>query len=470
MTTYDYSDSRVISQLQLSSPAVGHIRARIIAEEPATREALDTLRRKLAAHGFSTLMHVSDGTPSIEVRGIRSEDGLVTALEKIGYHATSIRKDPEKDGYRASGLREQLRNNPFFLSALFYDLGNLALIISGVQRGRHNRGGKFTKGDYAELLTGAAFTVGDLLMTAYGKEKGDEELRAASEGLSAHLAEKGYHIPHSDALTPETLHKTGVMQAASEWLHKHIAGVKATTEMTGGAFMIRAGMKRDQATGKRNSFKMAAGAMLASSWLITALLDRPRGHTVFDQRTDAIHGNETGPATLMENIRSNPRGWIAAPFSMSNNVFNLIGANRERIEGIEAIAEASKSGNAKQLTFVKRKQHDYIWNVLTAGSFLVAHTLFGISGMQRPQETDADKKAMQDLVLVSANLLSQQPEPLRDALIDEAADYVTTLAHVELDKEAIATQLRDTIQRLGQSTWATRVQSEPDAQHVTQQI
>ena len=44
------------------------------------------------------------------------------------------------------------------------------------------------------MLIGAAFGVGDLVMTAYGHHRGDEELTAATEGLKKHLADNDITI------------------------------------------------------------------------------------------------------------------------------------------------------------------------------------------------------------------------------------------------------------------------------------
>ena len=173
---------------------------------------------------------------------------------------------------------------------------------------------------------------------------------------------------------------------------------------------------------------------------------------------------------LIEKIKDNPRAWVAAPLAMGNNLFNLMGANKERRDGLTSIAAAegavrlsATTESREHLKFAQAKQHDYLWNVLTACSFLVAHSLFGLSGMKRPQATEDDNMITNDLVLLSANVLANQPDNVRETSIEETADYVSKLAHVGLNQNQVADAIRDKIHSLNHSTWAARTQAQPEA-------
>src|SRR5690606_7972306 len=136
------------------------------------------------------------------------------------------------------------------------DLGNISLIISGIQRGRHNKNG-FTGNDLSELGSGLAFSVGDISMTFWGKDKGDEELTVVDRDLKRHLSQKGVEIPSGTALNPDSLHQSGALHNINGWLDKNIVNVKCLSELTGGLLMIHSGSK--QIEGKSNRGKKAAG-------------------------------------------------------------------------------------------------------------------------------------------------------------------------------------------------------------------
>jgi len=271
------------------------------------------------------------------------------------------------------------------------------------------------------------------------------------------LHKKGVALSQVDPLNPDTLHQSGALKATHHWLHKHIGQVKCLTELTGGLFMIHAGLKLDHASNNRNVYKVAAGALITTAWASTFLLEKPRGHKILDGSRNVIDGKEPPPETLKDNITGNPRAWIAMPMAMSNNVLNLIGANKERVDGLNAIKRAH--GNAAELKYAQAKQHDYLWNVLTASSFLVAHSLFGLSGSKRPKETDDDRSIMNDLVLLSANVLVKQPEEVREQAISEAAAYVSGLAHVSLTQPQVEAALREKMTALSQkNSWAAKIE------------
>ena len=463
MSIYNYKNAALIDRVEVDSPRPPIVQATMVAAENADSGQLQELRKSLGKLGYSTLMDTSGQRATIQVRGLHDENSFIQALEKLDLGHDGVGKDLQKAPDKQEGFVQKVRGKSLFLSALFYDLGNIALGVSGVQRGRHNPGGKFTKNDISEIMTGAAFAVGDVLMTYYGKDRGDEELRAADQGLRKYLHQKGIEIPQGDALNPDTLHQSGVMKGIDRWLHRHIAHVKCLTELTGGLFMIHSGMKRDKITGNMNRFKVAAGSLIAVAWASTFLLEKPRGEHIFKDKEDHDHDG------VWDKMKNNPRALIAAPLAMSNNVFNLLGANNERKEGLAAIAAAEESvklsnsaAAREKLQYAQAKQHDYLWNILTASSFLVAHSLFGMSGSKGPSSSDDDARAMNDMVLLSANLLAQQPEKVRDTAIAETASFVSGLAHIKHSPEEVEKAIRDKVNALSQSTWASRIQNAPD--------
>ena len=65
---------------------------------------------------------------------------------------------------------------------------------------------------------------------------------------------------------------------------------------------------------------------------------------------------------------------------------------------------------------------------------------------------------MNDMVLLSANVLAKQPEAVRDVAIGEAAAFVAGLPHVPLSREQAAEAIRQKVDSLTHSHWVDRVQ------------
>jgi len=457
MAIYHLDASKLIARIEVKSPRPGIEFATIHTKPNASPEELEKLRLSLGDKNISTLMDMQDGKPALQIRGMKNAESLLAALQETGHATGAIRKETTPEDNKKVSFMDRVRGKALFLSAIFYNLGNIAFFVSAVQRGRHNRDGKMAPNDKSEFMIGAAFSLGDVLMTAYGHDRGDEELTAAANGLKRHLHQKGIEIPQGNALNPDSLHQSGAMKATDRWLRKHIGHIKCLTELAGGLFTMHAALKKDKKN-NINQGKLAAGFLIATAWAATFLLDKPRGHNIFD-------GEKDEPVNVAGHMKENPRAWIARPLAIGNNFANLWGAlnpyTGERKRFRDEVVAAQARGNAAEIAYTTNKQHDYIYNVFSACAFMIAHLLFGLSGSKRPKETEDDKTMMNDLVLLSANLLAKQPGKLSDAVISETADYVSKLSHVRMGKEKVAEAIRVKIQDLSQSAWAGRVNAQP---------
>lgn len=464
MAIYHYPQSELLDRLEVRSPRLGIAQAVIVPKKNVEISQLEQLRSQLGAHKFSTLMDEVDGQPVIQVRGLKDEKKLLATLGELGLTHGEVKKEVRDGDERKLSFGDKVRGKSLFLSALFYDLGNAAFIVSGIQRGRHNKGGKFTSNDISELLIGGAFSVGDVVMTAYGHDKGDEELTVAARAIKRHLHQKGIEIPGEETLNPDTLHESGIMKATDRWMRKHVIDIKCLAEFAGGLFTVHSAVK----PGNRNNGKMAAGFLISSGWLATLLLDKSNAERMID-------GDKSPPFSLAEKVMDSPRNLIARPLAVGNNVANLWGSlngktgerARFRSEVVDAQRQFSlnpSASNRAHLQYTQVKQHDYLWNVVSAASFMVANTLFGLSGKQRPDDTQDDKALMNDVVLLSANVLAQQPGKVRDAAIEETADYVSHFAHINATKAEIKEAIAAKVESLTHSQWAQRVKQPPAAQ------
>jgi hypothetical protein len=467
MAIYRYKDSPLVDHVKVDMSHQGAARATIVSAANVDKAKFEALRMQLGAKDISTLMDTVNGRPTLQIRGFKDADALLNALTQVGISRTGMKIEKTAEDKKTKSFRDKVRGKALFLSAIFYDLGNIAFIISGIQRGRHNKSGRLESHDYSEIGTGAAFSVGDLLMTFFGHDKGDEELQAAAWGLKRHLHKKGIEVPEGDALNPDTLHQSGTLKATDRWLRKHIIHIKCLSELAGGLFTIHAGLKQD-AHGNKNLGKLTAGLLISTGWLATFLLDKPRGHHIFDD-------DMAGSGSLSDKMINNPRAWIARPLAMGNNVANLWGSlnpktgerarfRNELLEAEQKLKAHNSPENHANMMYAKNRQHDYMYNVFSACSFLIAHTLFGMSDNKRVSATGDDKVVMDDMVLLAANVLTKQPEAVRAASIDEAAEFVSGLAHIKMTKEQAATAIREKIQGLSQGAWSTRAKNTSPAQ------
>lgn len=469
MAIYHF-DNGLIKDMEVTFPHPGEVVAKLRAADGASHEAIVDLRQRLADQSLTTLMDSENDKPVMLIRGLKNEKDLTKALHKAGIGAPKDKTLTEEDKKRTKlTFSEKVHDQSLWLSALFYDLGNAAFFASGYFRGKHNPDGKMTPNDKSEIKIGAAFALGDILMTFYGHKKGDEQLQAASNSLSQHLQNKGIKIPQGAALNPDTLHQSGAVREVNNWIRHHIIHIKSLTEMGGGLYTIHSGSKPDE-YGRVNKDKIKAGYLITAGWLATLLLDK-------SHRPPLLEGDkDSSDKGIIDKVADNPRGWVARPLAMANNIYNLRGAlhpklgERHRAKLYAATTAYKHSvnptpANKKEMERAYAKMGDYKWNVISACSFLVAHTLFGMSGSKRPEETKDDKEVMQDLVLVSANMLAGQPEHIRKSAVGETAEYISKQPHVALSKEQVEEAINEKINTLTKSGWVERTQGkESDTQ------
>lgn len=456
-------DGGTIAQLESITNAPGKIEIILRPQKNADANALTSLRKSLGDSGMVNYVDADERGDRLIIPVIKDEKALLGQLTKGGWiqGTPTITQTSEDKEIKQDSTREKLEKHSLLLSALFYDLGNVACMVSGWQRGRHNKGGKFTASDYSEMGVGFAFTTGDLLLTAYGKEKKKDPLLAFSDELKHYLDDRNVKVPQGVGATPEVIHKSGVFATANEFLQRNVTSVKCLSETTGGVLMIKAALKKDNF----NAGKLAAGMMLTTGWLSTFLLDKPNAPP-YAFKPEMNPSNLNTGTKVANWFKENPRGRIAMPLGMANNIANLGGAwgeakrfGKDVVEAQAALAGKSGAALAEAQSELARhtaKQHDYRWNVASACAFLIGHSFFGMSGNKRSDDHVADTKTFtHDMLAVASNMLCSVSPDVRKAAVESSAEYICSIKDVTLRKEEAMEMINARIDHLKQSPFLT---------------
>lgn len=259
MPRYQWN-SGTIAQLESITNAPGKVEIILRPQKGANAQALTGLRESLGKNGMTNYVDADAQGDFLIIPVVKDEKKLLMQLSDGGWiqGAPTITQTSEDKAIKHDNSREKLQKHSLLASALFYDLGNVACMVSGYQRGRHNKGGKFTASDYSEMAVGGAFTAGDVLLTVYGKEEKEDPLLAFSKDLKQYLGKHNVVVPHGVGATPEVIHKSGLFSHANDFLKENVTSIKCLSETAGGLFMIKAAMKKDNFNGG----KLAAGLMI----------------------------------------------------------------------------------------------------------------------------------------------------------------------------------------------------------------
>ncbi|MBY0406108.1 MAG: hypothetical protein K2Q01_00315 [Rickettsiales bacterium] len=446
-------DSGTIAQAESITNVPGKVEVILRPQKNATAHDLTALRQELGRNGLVNYVDQDAQGDRLIIPVIKNEKLLIGTLEKGGWvkGVPSMTYTSEDKEIHHDSAREKMQKHSLLLSALFYDLGNVACMVSGWQRGKLNRGGKFTAADWSEMGVGVAFTAGDLLLTVFGKEEKKDPLLAFSDEMKNYLSAHDVVVPQGVGATPEAIHKSGVLSTAHDFLKRNVTSIKCLSETTGGALMIKAGLK----PGNVNNGKVAAGLMLTTGWLSTFFLDKPNAPP-YSFKPEVDVGSQNTGQKLVGWLKDNPRGRIAMPLGMANNVSNLYGSWKESKKFAGDVAMARRSGNAAEIAYNTAKQNDYVWNVLSACSFLIGHSFFGMSGQKPSDSHVADTRTFtHDVLAVSANMLCSVPQEARQLAVEAAAEYIVSIKDVALRKEDAARLINERIDHLKKSPFVT---------------
>ena len=442
-----------IAQLESITNAPGKVEIILRPQKDADAQQLMQLRQSLGVSGMVNYVDADAQGDRLIIPVITDEKALLAQLTQGGWikGEPTITQTSEDKEIHQDSTKEKIQKNALLLSALFYDLGNVSCMVSGYMRGKHNKDGKFTASDLSEMGVGAAFSVGDVLLTVFGKEEKKDPLLAFTDELKGYLKAHSIEIPHGVGATPEVIHQSGFFAGTHDFLKHNVTSIKCLSETAGGLFMIKAALKKDNF----NMGKMAAGMMLATGWLSTFVLDKPHAPPYgFKPQVDA--GDQNTGEKMTSWLKENPRGRIAGPLSMGNNISNIIGAGFEARKFKGEFLKAKASGHAADIAHHGAKQYDYGYNVLTACSFLVANGLFGMSGTKHSDDHVADTKTFtHDVLAVSANMLCSVDPEVRKAAVDGAAEYITSIQNVSLRKEEAMEMINARIDQLKHSPFLT---------------
>ena len=325
---------------------------------------------------------------------------------------------------------------------MFYNLGALTWIISGIMRAKHNSDGKFTKADISELMVGVVLGSGSLMLTSFGKDNKKHPMLAFSDGLSEYLKKQGVVLPTAADATPESIHKSGFFPAAAEFLKKNSVSVLALDKAAASGFVAYSATKKTNF----NPAKLAGGIIYAGAWLATFALDKPDAPPYqFKSKDDGTP--QSTSKKLWKWASDDPRGHITAPIGIATQSLKLYGCWDE---GMKAIRNAKNALPADK-AFAEARQYDFLWNVVGYGAFIMGNYLFGLSGKKQPslQKEDPDHFE-QEILTAAANILSSVPEKARKLAIEAAAEYVTSIKGIHHSQSEVEQIIANQITHLQQ--------------------
>jgi len=438
MPLYRWS-SGDIAQMECTSHGK-KVYAVLRAQTEANRHVFGAMRAALAENGIASFISAEKGIDELIIPESKSTQQLVDIIADGGWAKgipQVIATPADNDAQRKNNSRSLLKKDPLLITGSLLTIASLAWMGSAIMRARHNHSGKFTSKDWSEMMVGVINLMGAAPLVLYGRETKKDTILIFHEELTKHLKEEGIVLPQGKDATPEAAQKSGYLGAAENYLKKN------TVSFLSLAKAISAGLVAHSATKKEtfNGAKIAGGTIYSAAWWATFAFDKPHAPPWKFKSKDGGTSSQSFGQWLTEN----PRARITAPVGMVTHALKLYGAGNEGYRAYQAIKTAK---SPDELKFTKAKRYDFIWNVISYSAAIISNFSFGHSGNKESVQKKDPEGFERDLLMVSANLLTQIPEKARKAAIASAAEYVTSIKGINQSQEEVEKIISDQITHL----------------------
>lgn len=416
ITSYRWDGSATIRQVDVRTQGADRAVAYLYANENEQQGSpkLQALRSAFREHGWASSSDIRDGKPVLRLTGLPNAEALLTllqtqhAIEGAPHTTTQTANDNAPHGLLDATLKNSLR-----ASGIFYTIGNLLFIMSGVARK-----------DNAQLGTGLSFTAGDALLTAFGGKDDARQFKSLLIKLKDHLDERGIAIPEHAALNAEVMAgHSGFLETCYDFTHRHINIFKIIAEVLGGGLYFKAGINQN------NPRKQAAGAVIVAGWLAAGLIREKKA----DKDELANAGSLEKTAAYIQEKPLRLAGWSG----LTHNALSSIGAYEE---------------HQKQRALPGGGTSHHYWDIAGIAAMLLGNSLYAISNKTTGGSITNDDLT-EDVYGLAAQVLNRQPPAVRDAAIQATADFLGERTEIKDTRSQVVARLTKEMETLSHNPW-----------------
>ncbi len=415
--TLEWNGESLISKVELREQGKGHMVAYVHAADHGKEDypKLFALREEFKKKGWATSSDNHRGKSVLRVTGIENEQQLTEMLQSSRAIQGNARvSQQDVAGQDSTGVVDFVKSNSLRASGLFYMLGDILFIKSGLARGN----------DIAQMGTGISFAAGDAALMAFGGKDDKRQFKSLLTKLRRHLEKEGVEIPQGTAINAETMAKPGgFLEKSYDFIHENINPIKILAEVVGGAFYLKAGMNQE------NKRKVAAGAVIVTGWAAALLLK--------EQKRDPEKWEHANPLEKAVMYFQEKPLRLAGGAGLIHNALSTVGAFEERSK------ERAKGSAGND---------HYKWDMMGIAAMLTANSLYSICSKSTGGNIKADA-LVNDVYGIAAQIVNRQPDAVKEAAINSTVEFLGARPEIKDTKQQIAKRLRDEIEMQAQNPW-----------------
>jgi hypothetical protein len=414
-STYRFGDDQIIRRLDVRTDKNGHAVAYLYANNNEdVRAQRQDIRSAIRLKGWGTLSDHRDGEFVLRVSGVRDGNELISMLREHGFVSGEPQVSTQNiDDAKSKGPLDFIKNNSLRLSAAIYALGDMFYF-----RGADNN---FDRG------MALSFGFGDAMLGIFGGRDDTRQFKSLLSKMKTHMEASGIEIPKNASIHVETSKQDqGAMGGVSDFLHNNINSIKIASEVVGGGFVLRSGLKRETQgprAGKRNPFNIVSGIIIMAGWAGALLVKEKK-----------IDKEENKPQGLVDGVA---RHFQEKPLRMAGY--------------------AGLSFNALKITDnIINRRATSTWSILGVSSMIGANSLYSMSN--KTGGGDIKTQAMvNDVYTVASQILNKQPEDMRDKAMESVAQFLGERSEIKDTHSQIIARLKEEMAIQRANPWFEKV-------------
>jgi len=397
LQTYEWEESSTIPRADIRVQNKNAV-AYLYAPDNDPELKLIELRNQCKDKGWATSSDTRNGKSVLRVSGLSNADELINVLESGHYINGEAHTSQETTEHHETTV-QKLKTHSLRTSGIFYTIGNALYIASGIARGK----------DKAQIGTGVAFSIGDVLLALFGGKDDQRQFTSLLTKYKNHLEKQGIDIPKDSALYAETDTKNDtLLDKGYNLIHEHINKIKASAEVLGGLFYYNAGKNQG------NKWKQATAIIFSLGFGSSLIIPEKK-----PDPEKLEHANPLEKAWAF--VQEKPLR-IAGWSGLSNTLFTTIGAFQER---------AKNPGS-----------NLYKYDLAAASSMLAGNSLYALSN-KTTGGSITEEGLIRDVYGIAAQVLNRVPEQEREEALKSTVDFLGERIEIKDTREQIDKLLRE---------------------------
>ncbi len=453
MSTYAYTDSKVVDNVQFKKVGNGSVRAYLHARDAAGCEEIKHIISTLRSKDWECIPFTVDGIPALEVRGFKRESELITFLDqsKIVEGKPVVTKNKEDE---VTWL-ESLNKRRLQASGLFMLIADTGFINYGIK-----------ERSWQDVLAGLGYLSGSATLLAYGNnDQSRHQIREVAQLVLDHAKAKGFDISDdSAAASIGEERKLSPIGKLNAFFEKHPSEIGNMCYVGAGAFIAASALKRrvlapqrstqgdlEYVEQRKSGMKDVGLGTLSIASGLTATF-------VKEKARDPDVPRKHGLAGITEWIQESPLriaswGYIGSTLCHASTTFGESRSAKKLLkEGTAPLVELEHA-NHKLDAIGGRK----LFIVAT----LIGEFLMSISSKGHGEGVVSDTSVDDSAVAIMADLIVKQPTHRQEDLIVAMGQFLGSPKVLAIKDEDAIALLRKQVEIMRQNPWA-KVEEEPE--------